>query len=239
MESFNIMDGELEKAINIPDKYKEEINSDIWSVFKIMGEFVEGYDKLLKIGPCVSIFGSSRLRPGNKYYDTAVEIAFKLTKLGFGIITGGGPGIMEAANKGAKQGNGKSVGLNIRLPHEEDPNVYIDPHYSIDFNYFFARKVMFVKYALGFVVFPGGLGTMDELFEALTLIQTKKIDSFPIVLMGSEFWKGLLDWIKIAMVENGTLKVKELDLFKVTDDVEEAVNIIGNFYKEHEIRPNF
>lgn len=228
-----------DKQITIPDQYHEDISNDIWSVFKIMGEFVEGYDKLLKIGPCVSIFGSSRLSEGNRYYDMAVETAHKLTAMGFGIITGGGPGIMEAANKGARKGAGKSVGLNIRLPYEEKPNKFIDPVYSIDFNYFFARKVMFVKYAQGFVVFPGGLGTLDEFFEALTLIQTQKITRFPVLLIGSSYWKGLIDWIKDTMVANKTVSKKDLHLFHLTDDIDEVVSIIGEFYRDHEIGPNF
>ncbi|HKJ45262.1 MAG TPA: TIGR00730 family Rossman fold protein [Balneolales bacterium] len=228
-----------EKKLSIPDKYREDISNDIWSVFKIMGEFVEGYDKLLKIGPCVSIFGSSRLKPGDQYYEKAVDAAYKLTQMGFGIITGGGPGIMEAGNKGARQGNGKSVGLNIELPFEEVPNNFIDPHFTINFNYFFARKVMFVKYAQGFVVFPGGLGTLDEFFEALTLMQTKKISRFPVLLIGKEYWAGLMDWIKNTMMTYGTVSENDMELFHLTDDIDEAVSVICKFYEEHELSPNF
>jgi uncharacterized protein (TIGR00730 family) len=228
-----------EKPLSIPDKYREDISNDIWSVFKIMGEFVEGYDKLLKIGPCVSIFGSSRLKPGDLYYEKAVDTAYKLTQMGFGIITGGGPGIMEAGNKGARRGNGKSVGLNIELPFEEVPNNFIDPHFSINFNYFFARKVMFVKYAQGFVVFPGGLGTLDEFFEALTLMQTNKISKFPVLLIGKEYWAGLMDWIKNTMMTYGTVSENDMELFHLTDDIDEAVSVICKFYEEHELSPNF
>lgn len=227
------------KINHFPMKYRDELSSDIWSIFKIMGEFVEGYDRLLKIGPCVSVFGSSRLNTGIKYYDMAVQLGEKLTSLGFGIITGGGPGLMEAANKGARLGNGKSVGLNISLPYEEKPNQYIDPNYSIDFNYFFARKVMFVKYSQGFVVFPGGLGTLDEFFEALTLMQTGKISLFPVVMIGTEYWAGLIDWMKQTMVENHTISTDDLHLFHLTDDIDEAVSVIYKFYQEHELSPNF
>ncbi|MEX0772475.1 MAG: TIGR00730 family Rossman fold protein [Balneolales bacterium] len=225
----------------IPDQYeeRERFEKDVWSVFKIMGEFVEGYDKLLRIGPCVSIFGSARLQEGGAHYDKAVKVAIKLTKMGFGIITGGGPGIMEAANLGANLGKGKSVGLCIQLPFEEKPNTYVDADFTIRFNYFFARKVMFVKYAQGFVVFPGGLGTLDELFEALTLIQTKKIDPFPIVLMGTEYWGGLVDWIKQTMIGAGTISEKDLNLFHLTDSEEDAASIIYDFYQEHKLKPNF
>jgi len=233
---------EKDKGIKInhfPEKYRDELSSDIWSIFKIMGEFVEGYDRLLKIGPCVSVFGSSRLNSGVKYYDMAVELSEKLTAHGFGVITGGGPGLMEAANKGARRGNGKSVGLNISLPHEEKPNQFIDPNYSIDFNYFFARKVMFVKYSQGFVVFPGGLGTLDEFYEALTLMQTRKISRFPVVMIGTEYWSGLIDWMKNTMLKNHTIRPDDLHLFHLTDDIDEAVSVIYKFYQEHELSPNF
>lgn len=222
-----------------PDKYDDPSYNDIWSVFKIMGEFVEGYEKLLRIGPCVSVFGSARLQPDNPYYNDAVETAKKLTEVGFGVITGGGPGIMEAANKGAKENKGKSVGLCISLPVEDKPNDYIDKEYSISFNYFFARKVMFVKYAQGFIAFPGGLGTLDEFFETLTLIQTHKISPIPVVLYGSKFWSGLLDWIKNTLVAEGTVSEEDLDLFHVTDSTDEAVSIITSFHKGHTIKPNF
>lgn len=230
-----------DKQTTITGQYeeRERFEKDVWSVFKIMGEFVEGYDKLLRIGPCVSIFGSARLQEGDPHYDKAVNVAIKLTKMGLGVITGGGPGIMEAANRGANLGNGKSVGLCIQLPFEEKPNSFVDSDYTIRFNYFFARKVMFVKYAQGFIVFPGGFGTLDELFEALTLIQTKKISPFPIVLMGKDYWGGLVDWIKYTMVKTGTISEKDLDLFHLTDSDEEAASIIYNFYQEHKLKPNF
>ncbi|HBX65988.1 MAG TPA: TIGR00730 family Rossman fold protein, partial [Balneolaceae bacterium] len=212
---------------------------DIWSIFKVMGEFVEGYDKLFQIGPCISIFGSARTTPDNEYYEKAIETADKITRKGFGVITGGGPGIMEAANKGAEQGNGKSVGLGISLPFEQGINQHVDPELSINFNYFFVRKVMFVKYAQGFIVFPGGFGTLDELFESLTLIQTRKIDEIPIVLFGSEYWAGLVDWMERTMKEWGTISDKDTKLFHVTDSTDEAVDIICDFYSQKEPMPNF
>jgi uncharacterized protein (TIGR00730 family) len=175
-------------------------SSDSWNIFKVMSEFVEGYDTLARIGPCVSLFGSARTQPGHPYYELAEEIAFRLSKGGFGVITGGGPGIMEAANKGASKAGGKSVGLNINLPFEQNSNPYIDKDKIINFNFFFVRKVMFMKYAQGFVVLPGGFGTLDELFEALTLVQTQKTARFPIILVGSTFWSGLLDWINSEML---------------------------------------
>ncbi len=220
-------------------RYEEGNNKDIWSVFKIMGEFVEGFDTLFKVGPCVSIFGSARMRPGDKYYELAVETGKLITEKGFGVITGGGPGIMEAGNKGAALGKGKSVGLGIELPFEQGMNEYVNKEYSVDFNYFFVRKVMFVKYAQGFIVFPGGFGTLDELFESLTLIQTHKISKIPIVLFGSDYWGGLVDWIHSAMIAEGTISEKDMDLFHVTDSREEAVNIICDFYEKKEPKPNF
>ena len=212
---------------------------DIWSIFKVMGEFVEGYDKLFQIGPCISIFGSARTKPGEEYYELAVETADKITNKGFGIITGGGPGIMEAGNKGASQGSGKSVGLGISLPFEQGINQHVNPDFAINFNYFFVRKVLFVKYAQGFVVFPGGFGTLDELFESLTLIQTRKIDQIPIILFGSEYWEGLVDWMENTMKKNGTISEKDTDLFHVTDSTDEVVKIICDFYSKKEIMPNF
>ena len=173
-----------------------EKSHDSWSVFKIMGELVEGYEKLSQLGPCVSIFGSARTKPDNKFYKETVEISESIVKLGLGVITGGGPGIMEAANKGAQKAGGVSVGLNIDLPHEQMPNPFIDSDKVIDFDYFFVRKVMFVRYAQAFVVMPGGFGTLDEFFEAITLIQTHKIERFPVILYGSEFWSGCIEWIK-------------------------------------------
>lgn len=223
----------------IPDRYEHGTESDLWSVFKIMGEFVEGYDKLLKIGPCVSVFGSARMKEGDPYFEMATDTAYKLTRKGFGVITGGGPGIMKAANKGARKGEGKSVGLNINLPFEQGPNEYVDPKYLIDFNYFFARKVMFVKYAQGFVVFPGGFGTLDEFFEAMTLIQTRKITRFPVILVGTQYWAGLVDWIKNTLIEEGTVSPEDLDLFHLTDDVDDAVDRICTFYQKRKLSPNF
>jgi len=219
--------------------YEGDFERDIWRVFKIMGEFVDGYDGLFKVGPCVSIFGSARLKEDSKYYDMAVEAAQKLVKSGFGVITGGGPGIMEAANKGASLEKGKSVGLCISLPFEERPNAFVDPKYYFKFDYFFARKVMFVKYAQGFIVFPGGFGTLDELFEAITLVQTQKISLFPIVLIGSEFWEGLITWLKSTLIKQGTISVSDFDLFHITDSTDEAIEIINRFYKTEELKPNF
>ena len=223
----------------IQRQYEEGSNKDIWSVFKIMGEFVEGFDTLYKVGPCISIFGSARTKPGDKYYELAVETAKLITEKGFGVITGGGPGIMEAGNKGASDGNGRSVGLGIELPFEQGMNEFVNKDYSVDFNYFFVRKVMFVKYAQGFIVFPGGFGTLDELFESLTLIQTHKISKIPIILFGSDYWAGLVDWINTTMKESGTISEKDSDLFHVTDSKEEAVKIICDFYEKKEPKPNF
>ena len=223
----------------IQRQYEEGSNKDIWSVFKIMGEFVEGFDTLYKVGPCISIFGSARTKPGDKYYELAVETGKLITEKGFGVITGGGPGIMEAGNKGASAGEGRSVGLGIELPFEQGMNEFVNKDYSVDFNYFFVRKVMFVKYAQGFIVFPGGFGTLDELFESLTLIQTHKISKIPIILFGSDYWAGLVDWINTTMKESGTISEKDSDLFHVTDSKEEAVKIICDFYEKKEPKPNF
>lgn len=223
----------------VPKQFEEQRDTDLWSVFKIMGEFVDGYDKLFKIGPCVSIFGSARTKPDDPYYQKAVETAHEMTKNGFGIITGGGPGIMEAANKGAHEQNAKSVGLGIDLPFEQGVNEYVDENYTIMFHYFFARKVMLVKYSQGFVVFPGGFGTLDEFFEAMTLIQTNKISRFPVVLMGTEYWSGLIDWIKNTMITEGTISPEDVNLFHLTDDPGKAVDIICSFYEEHSVSPNF
>ncbi len=222
------------------DKNWENIKvADTWQIFKIMAEFVEGFEKMSKIGPCVSIFGSARTKPENKYYALAEEIAFKLTKEGYGIITGGGPGIMEAANKGAQSANGKSVGLNIELPMEQYANKFIDQDKLIFFEYFFVRKVMFVKYAQGFIVLPGGFGTLDEFFEALTLIQTHKIGKFPVVLVGKSYWEGLINWIKTTMVEEKNIHPEDLDLFYLADSADEAVSHINAFYSKYLLKPNF
>ncbi len=222
------------------EEMKKRSGRDSWVVFKIMAEFVEGFEALAEIGPCVSIFGSARSKPGSPYYELGVEIAEKLTQSGFGVITGGGPGIMEAANKGASQVGGTSVGLNIDLPFEQHSNPFIDRDKDINFNYFFVRKVMFVKYAQGFVVLPGGFGTLDELFESLTLIQTFKIDRFPIILVGSTFWKGLIDWIKeTVLYQAHNISEKDLDLFKLVDTADEVVTQITDFYRNRPISPNF
>ena len=215
-------------------------SSDSWQIFKIMSEFVQGFEIMSKIGPCVSVFGSARTKPDNKYYKQAEEIGYLLTQSGYGVITGGGKGIMEAANKGASKGEGKSVGLNIELPFEHSANNYIDNDKLINFDYFFVRKVMFVKYAQGFVVLPGGVGTLDELFEAITLIQTKKIRKFPIVLIGKSYWEGLLDWIKMTMLaKENNISIEDLDLINVVDTPLEAVDIINNFYNKYTLKPNF
>ncbi len=220
--------------------WNEIKSNDSWATFKVMAEFVNGYDKLAKIGPCVSIFGSARTQPDHPSYKLAQEVAYQLTQHGFGIITGGGPGMMEAANKGAQQGGGTSVGLNIELPMEQEPNPFIDQDKNLNFDYFFVRKVMFVKYSQGFVVMPGGFGTMDELFEALTLIQTYKIGRFPIVLIGSSFWSGLLDWIKSVVLEQeNNISSEDLNLFKIVDTAEEAVKEIEDFYARYNLKPNF
>ena len=220
--------------------WNEIRTNDSWAIFKIMGEFVNGYEKLSQIGPCVSIFGSARTKPGQKYYELTEEVAKKIVEAGYGVITGGGPGIMEAGNKGAHLGGGTSVGLNIDLPFEQHDNPYIDSDKSLDFDYFFVRKVMFVKYSQGFVVMPGGFGTMDELFEAITLIQTKKIELFPIILVGKDFWKGLFDWIKDTVLEkNGNISPKDLDLIHIVDTPDEVIYILDSFYNVFDLSPNF
>lgn len=220
--------------------WNEIKTNDSWAIFKIMGEFVNGYEKLSAIGPCVSIFGSARTKPDDKYYLLAETIAKKIVEAGYGIITGGGPGIMEAGNKGAHLGGGTSVGLNIELPFEQHDNPYIDSDKNLDFDYFFVRKVMFVKYSQGFVVMPGGFGTLDELFEAITLIQTNKIELFPIILVGKDFWCGLMDWIKDTLLEkNGNISPKDLNLIHVVDTAEDVIHILDSFYKEFNLSPNF
>lgn len=220
--------------------WNEIKSSDSWAIFKIMSEFVEGFEKLAKIGPCVSVFGSARTARNHKYYTMAEEISAKLVRHGYGVITGGGPGIMEAANKGAHSENGKSVGLNIVLPFEQFDNIYIDRDKLMTFDYFFVRKVMFIKYAQGFVVLPGGFGTLDELFESLTLIQTNKIGRFPIVLVGKAYWSGLIEWIKATLLEEHSyISEEDLDLFSVVDDATEAVKVIDDFYSQYLLCPNF
>ncbi|MFP7656822.1 LOG family protein [Chryseobacterium proteolyticum] len=235
---FDVNETKLQNSLR-QKTWDEIITKDSWMVFKVMAEFVDGYEKLAKIGPCVSIFGSARLKPESKYYEMAVEIAEKITKIGFGIITGGGPGIMEAGNKGAFNAKGKSIGLNIDLPFEQHFNPYINKSYSMNFDYFFVRKVMFVKYSQGFVVMPGGFGTLDELTEAITLIQTNKIGKFPIVLVGSEFWRGLLDWFKATLLKEGMIAEDDLDLYRVVDTADEAVAHIKAFYDKYAVNVNF
>lgn len=222
-----------------PKGWNEIKTNDSWAIFKIMGEFVNGFEKMSAIGPCVSIFGSARTKPEDKYYQLTVEVAEQVSKAGYGIITGGGPGIMEAGNRGAYNTKGTSVGLNIDLPFEQHDNPYIDSDKSLDFDYFFVRKVMFVKYSQGFVVMPGGFGTLDELFEAMTLIQTHKIGQFPIILVGTEFWGGLIDWIKNTLLGFGNISEKDLDLLHLVDKPEEVVDIIDGFYKGYSLSPNF
>lgn len=222
------------------DRNWSEIKSaNSWVIFKVMSEFVEGFDKLAKIGPCVSIFGSARVQPEHPYYKTAEEIAYKLVRHGYGIITGGGPGIMEAGNKGAHAAKGKSVGLNIMLPFEQHNNIYIDRDKSINFDYFFVRKVMFVKFSQGFIVMPGGFGTLDEMFEALTLIQTNKIGRFPIVLVGREFWGGLFEWIKSTLIAERMISPEDIELVNIVDSPDDAVKVIDEFYSKYLLAPNF
>ena len=220
--------------------WNEIKTNDSWSVFKIMGEFVDGYEKMSKIGPCVSIFGSARTNVDEKIYNLTTEIAKYIVKLGFGVITGGGPGVMEAANKGAKLALGSSVGLNIELPFEQHDNPYIDEDKSLDFDYFFVRKVMFMKYSQGFVVMPGGFGTLDELFEAITLIQTKKAEKFPIILVGSSFWNKCYSWIKEVLLNDFKyISPEDLDLISIVDTPEEVIDILSKFYNKKSLRPNF
>ena len=232
-------DEKIIKAFENKD-WTEIKTNDSWQIFKVMAEFVEGFEKLAKIGPCVSIFGSARTKPSSPHYALAEEIAYKITQQGYGVITGGGPGIMEAANKGAKRGGGKSVGLNIELPFEQFANPYIDHDKMLMFDYFFVRKVMFIKYAQGFIVLPGGFGTLDELFEAITLIQTGKIARFPIVLVGHDYWDGLWKWVKQQMlIEHSYISDKDLDLIQVVDTPDEAVEHIVKFYNKYGLKPNF
>src|SRR5512145_191355 len=204
--------------------------SDTWRVFRIMAELVEGFEALSGVGPAVTIFGSARLKPGSPYYEKCVKVAESLAKSGFAIISGGGPGIMEAANKGARNGDGVSIGLNIELPMEQSANKFQD--IRVEFRYFFVRKLMFVKYAVGYVIFPGGFGTMDELFEALTLIQTRKIRGFPVILVGREYWQGLTDWIRSSMLAMGSVSEDELNLFHIVEEPEEVCEIIRKRYQD-------
>jgi uncharacterized protein (TIGR00730 family) len=228
----------IRKAFKDKD-WAEIKSSDSWVIFKVMSEFVEGFEKLAKIGPCVTIFGSARVKSTSPYYKMAEEIAYELVQQGYGVVTGGGPGIMEAGNRGAHRAKGKSVGLNIYLPHEQKGNIYIDPDKLITFDYFFVRKVMFMKYSQGFIVMPGGFGTLDEMTEALTLIQTKKIGRFPIVLVGKKFWRGLIDWFMKVLVSEGMISENDDELFSLVDTPEEAVKVIDEFYSKYLLSPNF
>jgi uncharacterized protein (TIGR00730 family) len=228
----------IRKAIKAKN-WNEIKTYDSWQIFKIMAEFVQGFERMAKIGPCVSVFGSARTSPSDKHYKLAEEVAYLLTKKGFGIITGGGPGIMEAANKGAHFAGGKSVGLNIKLPFEQQANPFIDPENLIEFDYFFVRKVMFMKYAQGYVVLPGGFGTLDELFEAMTLIQTAKLVYFPIVMIDKNYWTGLVEWMKARLLEEENISPEDLNIIHVVDTPEEAVDIIEEFYNKYSLKPNF
>ncbi len=215
------------KEIKIKDDFTHE---DTWRMFRIMAEFVDGFEVLSQVGKAVSIFGSSRSKGSNKYYKLAEEIAYLLAKEGFAVITGGGPGIMEAGNKGAKRAKGLSIGLNIQIPMEQKANKYIDT--LLDFHYFFVRKVMFVKYAKAFVIMPGGYGTLDEFYEAINLIQTGRIPRFPVILFGSEYWKGMIKWLKEKVLADGNISPEDLNLFKVTDNPREVAAIIKKFYEK-------
>jgi uncharacterized protein (TIGR00730 family) len=209
----------------------EFLDSDPWRSLRILSEFVEGFDAMAAVGPAVSVFGSARTKPNHRYYRQARELGRMLAKAGYGVITGGGPGIMEAANRGCQEGGGLSVGCNIELPMEQGLNPYVD--LGVEFRYFFARKVMFVKYADAFVIFPGGYGTLDELFEALTLIQTHKVRDFPVILMGTEYWTGMIDWIRASLLAEAAINPEDVDLLRLTDDPEEAVTIIGAYQDRH------
>ncbi len=235
------MSEDKKKELWKPRKWAEVKGENSWTMFKVISEFVDGFEKLNRIGPCVSIFGSARTKSDHKYYQLAVDVAKRLTDEGYGIITGGGPGIMEAGNKGAFLNNATSVGLNIDLPFEQFNNQYLDQDKVLNYNYFFIRKVMFVKYAQAFVVMPGGFGTLDELFEVLTLIQTNKVSKVPVILMGTEFWGGLKDWIVGTMLEKeNNISPKDLDLMPITDDIEEVVKIINDYYQNPErLIPNY
>lgn len=223
-----------------PKGWNENKTNDSWAIFKIMGEFVNGFERMSRIGPCVSIFGSARTKPDHKYYKLAVEVAEKIVDNGYGVITGGGPGIMEAGNRGAHLAGGTSVGLNIDLPFEQHDNPYIDPDKSLDFDYFFVRKVMFVKYSQGFVVMPGGFGTLDELFEAITLIQTNKIQKFPIILVGKDFWEGLFEWVKTTLLDSfQNISPGDIDLIHLVDSSDEVIEVLNKFYDEYKLSPNF
>ena len=238
-ELLNMSEEDRIREAITPKDWNEIKSHDSWSVFKIMSELVEGYEKMARIGPCVTIFGSARSKPTNKYYKLAEEIAYTLTKKGFGVISGGGPGVMEAANKGAHFGGGRSVGLNIELPREQSANPFIDSDKLITFDYFFVRKLMFTKYSQGYIVLPGGFGTLDELFEAITLIQTHKLVRFPIVLVGTDYWSGLVEWIKAQVLAGNNIDLADLDIFTLVDDAASAVAVIEEYYNKYALKPNF
>jgi uncharacterized protein (TIGR00730 family) len=222
-----------------PKNWNETKTNDSWTVFKVMSEMVGGFEKLARIGPCVSIFGSARCNEAHPNYRLAEEIAYLLTKKGFGIISGGGPGIMEAANKGAHFAGGKSVGLNIELPHEQRSNPFIDPDKLLTFDHFYIRKVMFMKYSQGYIVLPGGYGTLDEMFEAITLIQTHKMVRFPVVLVKKSYWQGLIAWVEEQLLAEGMISPGDMRLFRLVDTAEDAVEHIDRFYQKFKIKPNF
>lgn len=224
---------------NDNDQREKMFTTDSWRIFRILSEFVEGFETMTNLGPSVSIFGSARLKPDSPYYKMAIDVAERLAKKGFSVITGGGPGIMEAANKGAQDAAGNSCGLSIDLPMEYEPNPYIDPKYRLQFRYFFVRKVMFIRYAQGYVFLPGGYGTLDELFEALTLIQTHKIRAFPIYLMGADYWAGMFDWMKKSLLRFETISPEDLLLVQVTDDAEEVAHGVERHFQRHRSERNF
>ncbi|MBE7174911.1 MAG: TIGR00730 family Rossman fold protein [Mucilaginibacter polytrichastri] len=232
-------DDKIRQAFENKDWHEIKV-TDSWQIFKIMAEFVDGFEKLARIGPCVSIFGSARTKNDNPYYGMAEQIGKLLVEKGYGVITGGGPGIMEAGNKGAYEAGGKSVGLNIELPFEQFHNKYIDRDKLLEFDYFFVRKVMFMKYSQGYIILPGGFGTMDECFEAITLIQTGKIARFPIVFVGIDYWKGLFDWIEEKMLNSQqNISPDDLKLYRLVDTPEEAADHIFRFYDKYLLKPNF
>ena len=209
----------------------EFLDSDPWRSLRILAEFVEGFDALADVGPAVSVFGSARITSSSPYYEQARQLGKMLARAGYAVITGGGPGIMEAANRGCQEGGGLSIGCNIELPHEQGLNPYVD--LGVEFRYFFVRKVMFVKYADAFVIFPGGYGTLDELFEALTLIQTQKVQDFPLILIGTDYWGGMIDWIRASLLKESAINPEDVDLLRLTDDPKEAVRIIKAYEKQH------
>lgn len=224
----------LEREIQLQNSQE-----DLWRLFRIMAEFSEGFEKMAKIKPSIAVFGSARIQPDDEYYKLTVNVAREIVKKGYGIITGGGPGIMEAANKGAHEAGGSSAGVNIELPSEQGSNPYIDKDKLLTFRYFFVRKLMFFKYAQGYILMPGGFGTADECFEVMTLIQTGKTTRFPIVLMGTDFWEGLIGWIKNVQLKNNYINREDLNVFSITNDPLEAAKIISDFHKGKKYTPNF